>query len=75
MKNPSHLSKEEELPTWYRVWYVQQSLEEAISILTKKYKNNEVALQVFEDSQNEINLYKKFSDYYGYEFFIMQRIN
>jgi len=25
--------------------------------------------------KNEINLYKKFSDFYGYEFFIMQKIN
>jgi len=48
-------------------------MEEAIKILKKKYNSNEVALQVFEDLQNEINLYKEYSDYFGYEFFIMQK--
>ena len=45
----------------------------ALSILKKKYRNNEVALQVFEASQKEIDLYKEYSDYFGYEFFIMQK--
>ena len=48
-------------------------MEEAIKLLKKKYTDNEVALRVFEDAQNEINLYNKYSDYFGYEFFIMQK--
>ena len=40
----------------------------------KKYKNNEIELKIFEEMRIEIDLYKKFSDFYGYEFFIMQKI-
>jgi hypothetical protein len=43
--------------------------------LNKKYQGNEIALGIFEEMEEEINLYKKFSDFYGYEFFIMQRAN
>ena len=43
--------------------------------LSKKYQGNEVALEVFEEMIDEINLYKKFSGFYGYEFFIMRRIS
>jgi hypothetical protein len=50
-------------------------MEEKLTRLNKKYQGNESALGIFEEMKNEINLYKKFSDYYGYEFFIMQRIN
>ena len=57
--------------SWLENFY--SPMEEAIKILKKKYSSNEVALQVFEDSQNEINLYKEYSDYFGYEFFIMQK--
>jgi len=32
-----------------------------------------MALGVFEEMKKEINFYKKYSDFYGYEFFIMQR--
>jgi hypothetical protein len=50
-------------------------MEEELIRLNKKYQSNEVALATFDEMKNEINLYKKFSDYYGYEFLIMQRIN
>ena len=50
-------------------------MEEELTRLNKKYQGNEIALGIFEEMKNEINLYKKFSDFYGYEFFIMQRIN
>ena len=57
--------------SWLENFY--SPMEEAIKVLKKKYNSNEVALQVFEDSQKEINLYKEYSDYFGYEFFIMQK--
>jgi hypothetical protein len=50
-------------------------MEEELTRLNKKYQGNEIALGIFEEMKNEIDLYKKFSDFYGYEFFIMQRIN
>jgi hypothetical protein len=40
-----------------------------------KYQGNEIALDIFEEMKNEIDLYKEFSDFYGYAFFIMQKIN
>jgi len=49
-------------------------MEEAISRLNQKYQNNEIALKIFEEMKNEIDLYKKFSDFYGYEFFVMQKM-
>ena len=39
----------------------------------KKYTNNKEALTVIEEEENEIELYRKYSDYYGYEFYIMQK--
>jgi hypothetical protein len=48
-------------------------MEEAISRLNQKYRGNEIALNIFEEMKNEIDLYKKFSDFYGYEFFVMQK--
>jgi len=59
--------------SWLDNFYLP--MEEEITRLNKKYQGNEIALGTFEEMKNEINFYKKFSDYYGYEFFIMQRIN
>jgi SAM-dependent methyltransferase len=59
--------------SWLDSYYLP--MEEELSRLNKKYQGNEIALGIFEEMKNEIDLYKKFSDFYGYEFFIMQRIN
>ena len=59
--------------SWLDSFYLP--MEEVIARLNKKYQGNEIALGVFEEMKMEINLYKKFSDFYGYEFFIMQRCN
>lgn len=50
-------------------------MEEELTRLNKKYISNKIALGLFEEMKNETDLYKKFSDFYGYEFFVMQRIN
>ena len=70
-----HLISNFTLPesSWLDSFYVP--MEEELTRLNKKYQGNEIALAIFEEMKNEINLYKKFSDFYGYEFFIMQRIN
>ena len=59
--------------SWFDSFYLP--MEEELVRLSKKYQGNEIALGIFEEMKNEINLYKKFSDYFGYEFFIMQRVN
>ena len=70
-----HLISNFTLPesSWLDSFYLP--MEEELIRLNKKYQGNEIALGIFEEMKNEINLYKKFSDFYGYEFFIMQRIN
>ena len=59
--------------SWLDNFYLP--MEEELIRLIKKYQGNEIALSMFEEMKNEINLYRKFSDSYGYEFFIMQKIN
>jgi ubiquinone/menaquinone biosynthesis C-methylase UbiE len=70
-----HLISNFTLPksSWLDSFYLP--MEEELTRLKEKYQGNEIALGIFEEMKNEIDLYKKFSDFYGYEFFIMQRIN
>ena len=74
-KEEFHLISHFTLPksSWLDNYYLP--MEEALSRLNKEYQDNEIALGLFEEMKNEVNLYKEFSDFYGYEFFIMQRIN
>ncbi len=48
-------------------------MDEKIKELKKKYHNNKTALQVFENFEKESRIYDKYSDYFGYGFFIMQK--
>ncbi len=57
--------------SWIDSFY--SPMEKRIKELEKKYYNNKIALQTFEECKKEINMYTKYSDYYGYEFFIMQK--
>jgi len=50
-------------------------MKEALDHLQEKYRGNKIAQSIFENQQNEIDLYKKYSDYFGYEFFVMQKIS
>jgi SAM-dependent methyltransferase len=56
---------------WLDSYYLP--IERELPRLNKKYQGNEIALGVFESFRNEINFYKKYSKFYGYEFFIMQK--
>jgi virulence-associated protein VapD len=47
--------------------------EKKIKELQEKYHDNSTALQVFEECIKEIKMYVKYSDYFGYEFFVMQK--
>jgi len=47
-------------------------MERELPRLNKKYQGNGVALAVFEGFRNEVNFYRKYSKFYGYEFFVMQ---
>ncbi len=48
-------------------------MNKEIKELKKKYHNNKIALQVFEKCEKEIKIYNKYSKYFGYEFFVMQK--
>jgi SAM-dependent methyltransferase len=48
-------------------------MEKRIKILKQKYIDNEEALDVLESMQKEIDGFRKYSEYFGYEFFIMRK--
>jgi len=57
--------------SWIDNYYTP--MEKRITELKKKYSDNTVALQVFAECEKEIKMYQTYSDYFGYEFFIMQK--
>ena len=56
---------------WLDSYY--SPIEKELPRLNKKYQGNETALGVFEGFRNEIDTYRKYSEFFGYEFFVMQR--
>ncbi len=51
-------------------WNYYHPVEERISLLREKYKADTEALDVIEKEQKEIDLYRKYSEYYGYVFYL-----
>lgn len=60
------------LPTeaWWDNYYIH--IENKLSLLKTKYQNEAEALEVIAIEELETDLYRKYSDYYGYVFYIMQ---
>jgi ubiquinone/menaquinone biosynthesis C-methylase UbiE len=56
---------------WLDSYYLP--MEKQLSQLSNKYQHNDVALRLFDTISKEIAIYKQYSDYYGYEFFILQK--
>ena len=56
---------------WLNPYYLP--IEKELPRLNKKYQGNEIALSVFHGFKNEIDFYRNYSHYYGYEFFVMQK--
>lgn len=50
-------------------------LEKRLIVLREKYKNDNGALKLIETIQNEIDIFHKYSSYYGYVFYIAQKIS
>jgi ubiquinone/menaquinone biosynthesis C-methylase UbiE len=48
-------------------------LEKKVAALREKYRTNIEATQFLDLTQTEIDLYKKYSKYYGYVFYLMQK--
>lgn len=56
---------------WWDDYY--SPLEERLKSLRSKYAEDDQVLELIEYVQLEIELYRKYPDYYGYVFFIMQK--
>lgn len=54
-------------------WDYYNPISKKLPELKKKYSNNKNALAVINEEENEIELYRKYSDYYGYVFYTMQK--
>jgi len=57
--------------SWITDFYIP--MEKRIKTLKQKYKGNTTALQVFESAEKEIDVFNTYSEYFGYEFFIMKK--
>ena len=68
-----HLLSNFTLPesSWLDNYYLP--MEKELTHLNNEYQDNEVALGAFQAFQNEVDFYKKYSKYFGYEFFVMQK--
>ncbi len=56
---------------WFADYY--DPLERRIDQLSEKYANDEEACAAIADARDEIALFRRFSDAYGYVFYVMQR--
>jgi ubiquinone/menaquinone biosynthesis C-methylase UbiE len=56
---------------WWDNYY--NPLEEQLKVFREKYRDNSEALNVIEFHQTEIDMYRKYSEYYGYIFFILEK--
>ncbi len=56
---------------WWDNYY--SHIEAKLSFLKTKYKDYSEALQYFAAEEKEIEMYRKYSDYYGYAFYVLQK--
>ena len=57
--------------TWWISYY--QPLENRLQLLREKYVTDPIKIKMIESVQIEIEVYRKYSKYYGYVFYLMQR--
>jgi ubiquinone/menaquinone biosynthesis C-methylase UbiE len=57
---------------WWKEYY--HPLEERINQLKAKYKDDPEAFSILDSEQKEIDLFKKYSAWYGSVFYVMQRL-
>ncbi|MEW6141860.1 MAG: methyltransferase domain-containing protein [Chloroflexota bacterium] len=56
---------------WWTGYY--KPIEKTLAEIRQKYQNNKDAQAIFDSLQQEIDMYRKYSKYYGYGFYIMQK--
>jgi ubiquinone/menaquinone biosynthesis C-methylase UbiE len=57
---------------WWEEYY--HPLEERLNQLRTKYHDDPKALEILDTEQEEVDLYKKYSEWYGSVFYVMQKI-
>ena len=57
--------------SWWTHYYIP--IEAKLPTLKQKYKGDKEAAAFLASQELEIEMYRKYSDYYGYGFFIMQK--
>lgn len=57
---------------WLDHYY--QPMQKVLTQFGDKYHDQSEVIEVLNEFQLEIDLYKRYSDYYGYEFFIMRKV-
>ena len=57
--------------SWWTHYYTP--MEVKLVSMKRKYRNDKKAQEIFDSLQLEIDMYRKYSDYYGYGFYIMQK--
>ncbi|MFC2085290.1 class I SAM-dependent methyltransferase, partial [Bacteroidota bacterium] len=57
---------------WWDDYY--NNIEQKLSQLRVKYKDDKEVIEVLENEQSEIDMYRKYSSYYGYVFYIMKKM-
>ena len=56
--------------SWWDHYYTPQ--EARVAMLRTKYQDDAEAIQLLDVTQKEIDLYREYSDWYGYVFYVMQ---
>ena len=54
-------------------WNYYLPLQAKINHLSEAYNNNSEALAILKEEQREIEMYRQYHDWYGYEFFALQK--
>jgi SAM-dependent methyltransferase len=57
--------------SWWTDYYTP--MEKKLVAMRRKYKGNQDAQAIFDSLQLEIDMHRKYSDYYGYGFYILQK--
>ena len=57
--------------SWWTDYYTPAEVK--LAEMRRKYRNNKKAQAIFDSFQLEIDMHRKYSDYYGYGFYIMQK--
>lgn len=57
---------------WWKWFY--EPLEDRLQVLREKYDAESEKLEMIESIQREIDIYRKYSSYYGYVFYLMKRL-